>query len=747
MIEESLNDKTYLESWITFLCSLVSVVGSMLVLCSYLVASSQSSARSAQLIRNLALTDFLWFTCAIIISAYWLFGMVRDDESSAGLVPDELCFFLAPCLMYLRMASLLWTCAISFDVLMSVQKRKWLWRDGMDWEVYRVWYYAIVYLLPLPGAAVTVVQSIASGHALGCEAGYEPVGTWYLVFFMELLPISIGFAMNIYVFTQIYAKMALKAFPQSVRKRRRRVMYHYIVVCIICWTPTMVFYIAEIAGMHSPTLELISRTCLYLTGLLNFIVFGLQDPHLKRSVQVVLFRVGLRCLLPVEVRGVGSGAVALRQKSTDKYVFFEENTISGNADISKDKKSIYRHHKLSRADKQRLYACRPDLNPDNDLSDALLDGDSSSSRRRKKGSRSRRSKQAADDGADIESVGGRSSSGSSSASDALLGEGSDSGISDDSSNYSATSDEESDREISMDAEDGDFVVTGRGSMRGGADDEEDAGGFRERMDSNDLARSRFRERVERQQGRAAARQREAAGADGTGATANPLVCDGTLGEQEPDSGPSKHDAAWGTWTPAQTPPPRAELQPIAGAGADSGGRVKFSAPEEVKETEAPAAAAPCGRLQVSRSSEISFDSGLAGGEGEPAVVAAAREGRASAEQGVSAPEPRVPRNKTDPGIASSAMFSPGGVARDARAASASPSRAGKKAKKARRAADERERAGDSSSSDEADMEDLNLAIPIKEYVAIQSLGSPAARDSSIIGYFRNSSECRTSTDK
>lgn len=42
---------------------------------------------------------------------------------------------------------------------------------------------------------------------------------------------------------------------------------------------------------------------------------------------------------------------------------FQEATISGNADISKDKRSIYRYNKLSREDKQLLYADRPDLNP------------------------------------------------------------------------------------------------------------------------------------------------------------------------------------------------------------------------------------------------------------------------------------------------------------------------------------------------------------------------------------------------
>jgi hypothetical protein len=42
---------------------------------------------------------------------------------------------------------------------------------------------------------------------------------------------------------------------------------------------------------------------------------------------------------------------------------FEEATISRNADFSKDKKNIYRYHKLSKDDKKSLYADRPDLDP------------------------------------------------------------------------------------------------------------------------------------------------------------------------------------------------------------------------------------------------------------------------------------------------------------------------------------------------------------------------------------------------
>ena len=247
---------TYIESWVTFSCSCVSWLGSILVLCSYLVASTKSNVKAAQLIRNLALTDFLWFTCSIVMSTFWI------SDGGDGVVPPGVCWVVAPFLMYLRMASLLWTCAISFDVLMSVKKRNWF-GDQLEWQTFRQKYYLLVYLLPFPGAFATVVQNFLEKAPLGCDAGYEPIGSWALTFFTELLPITLGFMCNIFVFMQVRSRMALKAFPQSVRKRRRLVMYHYMVVCILCWTPTMFFYVAEIAGIHNPALELTARTSLY----------------------------------------------------------------------------------------------------------------------------------------------------------------------------------------------------------------------------------------------------------------------------------------------------------------------------------------------------------------------------------------------------------------------------------------------------------------------------------------------------
>jgi hypothetical protein len=65
---------------------------------------------------------------------------------------------------------------------------------------------------------------------------------------------------------------------------------------------------------------------------------------------------GLSCLLPYSYN-------ELKQSAVEKTVMFQEETINANADLSKDRKSIYRHHKLSVEDKKLLYADRPDLNP------------------------------------------------------------------------------------------------------------------------------------------------------------------------------------------------------------------------------------------------------------------------------------------------------------------------------------------------------------------------------------------------
>ena len=324
------------------------------MLISYCVAQSTTKPRAAQLIRNLAIADFFWFSAAVTESVYWIF----TDED----VPAILCYCFSPLVNFMRMASLLWTTAISFDVLMSVQKRKWLWAtEENSWISYRRVYYIVILVFSLPGAILNVIRQHGSGIGdssdLGCNAGYESIGKWYDVFFTELLPISLGFFANIYVYMQVREKMGENAFPQSVRKRRRRIMYHYILVCIICWTPTMIFYLSEISGYHSSALEIIARSSLYLTGFFNFVVFGMQDPHLKRAFLIIMKKIGWCC--PNFINEFETG---LLHREVDKTVMFGGH-IEENADISKDKKNIYRYHKLTADDKVVLYHDRPDLDP------------------------------------------------------------------------------------------------------------------------------------------------------------------------------------------------------------------------------------------------------------------------------------------------------------------------------------------------------------------------------------------------
>ncbi len=77
---------------------------------------------------------------------------------------------------------------------------------------------------------------------------------------------------------------------------------------------------------------------------------------MKRSFVVIVRWLGLSCVLSYSYN-------ELKQSAVEKSVMFEEGTISVNADFSKDRKSIYRHNKLSKEDKKLLYENRPDLNP------------------------------------------------------------------------------------------------------------------------------------------------------------------------------------------------------------------------------------------------------------------------------------------------------------------------------------------------------------------------------------------------
>lgn len=224
----------------------------------------------------------------------------------------------------------------------------------------------MVLLFALPNTIVNIVlqHSTADNSDLGCNPGYEKIGNAVLILLTEVLPIVIGFTLNLAIFCYIFRTMSKKAYPQSVRKRRRRVMYHYIIVCILSWTPTIIFYSCEICGYHSAVLEVVARGSLYLTGFSNFLVFGMQDPHLSRSFAVIFFLLGCgSCCLDDDDTGRNGGVKArLRMKEEQKSVMFTGH-VESNADISKDKKNIYKYHKLSVEDKILLYEERPDLNP------------------------------------------------------------------------------------------------------------------------------------------------------------------------------------------------------------------------------------------------------------------------------------------------------------------------------------------------------------------------------------------------
>ena len=294
--------------WSTFMCSLFSLIGSMLVVCSYMIARLTAKPKTAALISNLSITDFCWFLSALIQSSYW----ISNDD-----VPDALCYVASPVVNFGRMASLIWTCAISFDVLMSVRKRAGQGKgEEHRWSEYRKLYYCIVVAVSGPGAIYTIIMQQSGASSLGCNPGYEKLGAGVVVFFTELLPIVMGFLFNVVIFFLVRQRMSTKAFPLSVRKKRRQIMYHYIVVCIVCWTPTMIFYVSELSGLHSPLLEVVSRISLYSTGFFNFIVFGLQDPHLARSLQVTLYLTGID---------------ALKTNNVDKLVMFG-GELSDNAD-------------------------------------------------------------------------------------------------------------------------------------------------------------------------------------------------------------------------------------------------------------------------------------------------------------------------------------------------------------------------------------------------------------------------------
>jgi len=263
----------------------------------------------------------------------------------------------------------MWTCLISYNVLLTVSKRSKLRKSSENLSTKtRVRYYLAVFAVAFPGTALNIAKKSSRQVEAnyGCHPGYESLGLWYEVLFTELLPISLGFLSNVFVFFQVRRKMARTAYPQSVRKRRKRIMYHYVIVCILCWAPTMLAYLLEICGVHSPGVEIAARLSLYLSGFLNLLVFGLQDPHLHRALLLLLHTLGPKGRSSQPTNPVDRAEHFLLragEAGCERSVMFNEASISSRADTSKSKKHMYRYRKLSPEDKLLLYEARPDLRP------------------------------------------------------------------------------------------------------------------------------------------------------------------------------------------------------------------------------------------------------------------------------------------------------------------------------------------------------------------------------------------------
>lgn len=87
---------------------------------------------------------------------------------------------------------------------------------------------------------------------------------------------------------------------------------------------------------------------------------------MKRSFKLMMYYTGATTLCMVVMPSSSyyyhfGGWAPLKATDVEKNVMFVEETILDNADISKDKRSVYRNRKLSKADRLDLYAERPDL--------------------------------------------------------------------------------------------------------------------------------------------------------------------------------------------------------------------------------------------------------------------------------------------------------------------------------------------------------------------------------------------------
>ena len=125
-------------------------------------------------------------------------------------------------------------------------------------------------------------------------------------------------------------------------------MFNYVLVCVCCWGMTMVHYGWDMVlseGHHPPAwIEVLARGLLYSSGFFNMLVFGLSDPHLRRSLKVIFVEMGcanMCCIL-------SHVDPSVRIHSTEKVVMFDEATLIEAANSPKSSKNVYIHARLSK---------------------------------------------------------------------------------------------------------------------------------------------------------------------------------------------------------------------------------------------------------------------------------------------------------------------------------------------------------------------------------------------------------------
>src|SRR3546814_3104371 len=95
-------------------------------------------------------------------------------------------------------------------------------------------YFIFVFSLSVPCAIMSLVKQVNHDEMYGCAIKYEPLGPEWAIVLFEIIPLLVGFLVIVLVYMALRSSMS-SAFPQSVRERRRQMMYHYVLVGIVCW--------------------------------------------------------------------------------------------------------------------------------------------------------------------------------------------------------------------------------------------------------------------------------------------------------------------------------------------------------------------------------------------------------------------------------------------------------------------------------------------------------------------------------